>query len=72
MELAVSPPAALSRSEACPEVITDEASDAELLTRIASGEVDAFDLLYQRYVRSVFGLALRRLGDRPRAEEAVQ
>ena len=24
----------------------------------------AFELLYQRYVRSVFGLALRRLGDR--------
>ena len=72
MELAVSPPAARSRSEPSPEVVTDEASDAELLTRIASGEVDAFDLLYRRYVRSVFGLALRRLGDRPRAEEAVQ
>ena len=72
MELAVSPRAARSRSEPSPEVVTDETSDAELLTRIASGEVDAFDLLYRRYVRSVFGLALRRLGDRPRAEEAVQ
>jgi RNA polymerase sigma-70 factor (ECF subfamily) len=29
-------------------------------------------MLYKRYVRSVFGLALRRLGDRGRAEDAVQ
>ena len=32
----------------------------------------AFELLYHRYVRSVFGLALRRLRDRQRAEDAVQ
>jgi RNA polymerase sigma-70 factor (ECF subfamily) len=29
-------------------------------------------MLYRRYARPVFGLALRRLGDRTRAEEAVQ
>src|ERR671924_163451 len=72
MQLAVSPPAALSRSDEYPETVGEESSDAELLTRIAAGHVAAFDLLYRRYVRSVFGLALRRLGDRPRAEEAVQ
>jgi RNA polymerase sigma-70 factor, ECF subfamily len=49
-----------------------EPDDAELLTRTGEGDRDAFEVLYQRYARSVFGLALRRLGDRDRAEEAVQ
>lgn len=47
-------------------------SDAELLQRVGSGDRGAFDTLYRRYARSVFGLALRRLGDRGRAEDAVQ
>lgn len=47
-------------------------SDAQLLERIGRGDRGAFELLYRRYVRAVFGLALRRLGDRDRAEEAVQ
>jgi RNA polymerase sigma-70 factor, ECF subfamily len=72
MELAVSAPALFSRADAAPEQVTDDCSDAELLVRIAAGDVGAFDALYRRYVRSVFGLALRRLGDRPRAEDAVQ
>ena len=72
MQLAVSPPAASSRSEESKETVTEASSDADLLVEIADGHVGAFDLLYRRYVRSVFGLALRRLGDRPRAEEAVQ
>src|SRR4051794_27856236 len=55
-----------------PETISPNASDSELLTRIADRDRDAFDLLYHRYVRSVFGLALRRLRDRQRAEDAVQ
>jgi RNA polymerase sigma-70 factor (ECF subfamily) len=49
-----------------------EVSDADLLVRIADRDRDAFDLLYQRYIRSMFGLALRRLRDRQRAEDAVQ
>src|SRR4051812_42540089 len=49
-----------------------EPEDGELLTRAGEGDRDAFDTLYRRYARSVFGLALRRLGDRDRAEEAVQ
>ena len=72
MELAVSPPTALRRSESRPDDVGDDSSDADLLVRIADGHVGAFDLLYGRYVRSIFGLALRRLGDRPRAEDAVQ
>jgi len=47
-------------------------TDGDLIQRIAAGDSDAFETLYRRYVRSVFGLALRRLGDRMRAEDAVQ
>ena len=47
-------------------------SDAHLLAEIARGDRDAFDELYRRYVRAVYGFALRRLGDRDRAEDAVQ
>jgi RNA polymerase sigma-70 factor, ECF subfamily len=49
-----------------------ETTDADLLVRIADRDRDAFDVLYHRYVRSMFGLALRRLRDRQRAEDAVQ
>jgi RNA polymerase sigma-70 factor (ECF subfamily) len=50
----------------------DSATDAELLARVGERDREAFELLYGRYVRSVFGLALRRLGDRGHAEDAVQ
>jgi RNA polymerase sigma-70 factor (ECF subfamily) len=49
-----------------------EPSDSELLRRVGNGDGGAFETLYRRYARPVFGLALRRLGDRTRAEEAVQ
>jgi RNA polymerase sigma-70 factor (ECF subfamily) len=51
---------------------TNEATDAELIRRAGDGDRDAFEVLYRRYARPVFGLALRRLGDRGRAEDAVQ
>ena len=47
-------------------------TDGELIQRAADGDRSAFEQLYQRYARPVFGLALRRLGDRGRAEDAVQ
>jgi RNA polymerase sigma-70 factor, ECF subfamily len=47
-------------------------TDEELLARVANGDRDAFGDLYQRYARAVLGLAIRRLGDRGRAEDAVQ
>jgi RNA polymerase sigma-70 factor, ECF subfamily len=47
-------------------------SDGDLLCRIAERDLDAFEALYKRYARAVFGIALRRLGDRGRAEDAVQ
>src|SRR5881396_2178326 len=47
-------------------------SDGELIERIAGGDRPAFEELYRRYARPVLGLALRRLGDRGRAEDAAQ
>jgi RNA polymerase sigma-70 factor (ECF subfamily) len=47
-------------------------TDGELIERIALGDRGAFDELYGRYARPVLGLALRRLGDRGRAEDATQ
>jgi RNA polymerase sigma-70 factor, ECF subfamily len=47
-------------------------SDADLLARVGERDREAFELLYSRYVRPIFGLALRRLGDRGHAEDAVQ
>ncbi len=50
----------------------DSTTDAELLARVGERDGEAFAILYGRYVRPVFGLALRRLGDRGHAEDAVQ
>ena len=47
-------------------------SDGDLIRRVARNDASAFEVLYRRYARPVFGLALRRLGDRMRAEDAVQ
>src|SRR2546423_7077941 len=50
----------------------DTVADEELLARVGDGDRGAFEVLYRRYARAVLGLALRRLGDRGRAEDAVQ
>jgi RNA polymerase sigma-70 factor (ECF subfamily) len=47
-------------------------TDGELIERIADGDRPAFEELYDRYARAVLGLAMRRLGDRGRAEDAAQ
>ena len=47
-------------------------TDGTLLERIADGDNAAFDTLYRRFARPLFGLALRMLRDRSRAEDAVQ
>jgi RNA polymerase sigma-70 factor, ECF subfamily len=54
-------------SVTCPSV-----SDGELIERAARRDHEAFDALYRRHSRRVFGLALRRLNDRGRAEDAMQ
>ena len=49
-----------------------ELTDGDLIERVGDGDREAFEELYRRYTRPVLGLALRRLGDRGRAEDAVQ
>ena len=46
--------------------------DEELLRRIADGDTDAFGVLYDRYARPAFSLALRIVGDGRSAEDVVQ
>jgi RNA polymerase sigma-70 factor, ECF subfamily len=74
MELALETPARLRAvpQPAVEAARADDSTDAELLVRVAERDREAFELLYHRYVRSVMGIALRRLRDRGRAEDAVQ
>jgi len=76
MELALDTPARLRPVPQPQQRRTDEPadgpSDVDLLLRVAERDREAFEILYHRYVRPVFGLALRRLRDRQRAEDAVQ
>jgi RNA polymerase sigma-70 factor (ECF subfamily) len=74
MELALAQSAMSDRRDSATNALAfvEPESDGDLLARIAGGDRSAFDTLYHRYARTVFGLALRRLGDRDRAEEAVQ
>jgi RNA polymerase sigma-70 factor (ECF subfamily) len=66
------------RLPSCPATATidrvsdGEATDGALIERVAARERDAFEELYRRYARPVLGLALRRIGDRGRAEDSVQ
>jgi RNA polymerase sigma-70 factor (ECF subfamily) len=74
MELALSQSAMNHRREDAMggAVAGERPTDGQLLEQIARGDRSAFDALYRRFARPVYGLALRRLGDRDRAEEAVQ
>jgi RNA polymerase sigma-70 factor (ECF subfamily) len=76
MGVSLAYPAALPRERgsdrAAERARAESASDGELIQRVAAQDADAFETLYRRYIRPVFGLALRRLGDRMRAEDAVQ
>ncbi len=46
--------------------------DDQLITRAVAGDRGAFESLYDRYSAAVFGVALKMLGDREVAEDAVQ
>ena len=47
-------------------------TDEELMDRLKAKEPAALDLLFDRYCRLVFGVALRILNDRGEAEDVVQ
>ncbi len=49
-----------------------EAADSELLTRIASGNEEAFRILWDRFGAGVYTVCRRRLGDVGAAEDATQ
>ena len=74
MELALDTPTPLRAVPATAPAAAPSAdeTDADLLVRVAERDRVAFEALYHRYVRSVYGIALRRLRDRQRAEDAVQ
>jgi len=67
-------PVQTRREPASREPVADDpaVSDSVLIRRVAGHDPNAFEALYRRYARPVFGLALRRLGDRMSAEDAVQ
>ena len=71
MEVAIDMPR-LRVASAPAEVPQEDPSDETLLLRVADSDRQAFEILYHRYVRSIFGLALRKLHDRAQAEEVVQ
>ena len=52
--------------------VAAEPRDEELLVRVAERDEGAFEMLYRRYARSMLALATQRLGDRGRAEDALQ
>ncbi|HTK23151.1 MAG TPA: sigma-70 family RNA polymerase sigma factor [Gaiella sp.] len=60
------------RATSIPEVRADSRTDAELIGLVADGDHRAFEELHRRYARPVLGIALRRIGDRGRAEDATQ
>lgn len=52
--------------------LSNQASDADLMARLAAGEQWPMGVLYDRYVRLVFSLVLKILHDQERAEDIVQ
>ena len=52
--------------------MTDQSADDDLVARAREGDGQAFAGLVERHHRPVFGLILRTLGNRARAEELTQ
>lgn len=53
-------------------VSRSQLEDARILSRVASGDQDAFARLFDRHSPKVLGLLIRTLGDREEAEEVLQ
>jgi RNA polymerase sigma-70 factor (ECF subfamily) len=60
------------RAQARPAVNNVRPDDSVLVAAIASGDSHALELIYERYSRGVYSLAVRLLSDSPAAEEVVQ
>ena len=52
--------------------VESQASDGELLLRIAKGDTAAFEEIYRRFARPVLALTRRRLTDPDKAEDATR
>jgi RNA polymerase sigma-70 factor (ECF subfamily) len=52
--------------------LSQDAEDAALVGRVLAGDVNAFELLVERYQRPLFGVAARMLGSREDAADATQ
>lgn len=52
--------------------IDDRVVDRETVQRMAEGDAEALTAVYDRHIRSVFGLAMRALQDQGDAEDVVQ
>ncbi len=52
--------------------LTDETSDEALAVRATGGDAEAFRVLYERYRKMVYNLALKTLGTDADAEDALQ
>jgi RNA polymerase sigma-70 factor, ECF subfamily len=70
--MSMGPAADESEDDVRPELHSVAESDGELLCRIAEQDIEAFAILYRRYARTLYGLALRRLRDREQAEDATR
>lgn len=49
-----------------------DTTDEDLLQRVAAGDAAAFEALYDRYARRLYGLALRMFRNQDQAEDALQ
>lgn len=68
----ISSPVERPAVELLPQNARRRSTDGELIVRIAEGDAEAFEALYERFARPILGLALRQLRDRGRAEDATQ
>ena len=68
LTLGGSGPTARAR-EPAPPALEDESA---IVAALVDGNAHALEVVYQRYSRAVYSLALRLLGDGPAAEEVVQ
>jgi len=61
-----------SREDEAGEPAAVAPTDHDLIARVASGDTEAFTVLYRRYERPVFGLLFRLAGRRTLAEDWLQ